>query len=195
MKIKQASQYQDLVDLDDSLLALKDIESIAASDSVKQQYAKKYGQDLYSSILLNLTHEKYDNQEAELLWNEANTHLDNLTDRLGRNPGIAVAVLDYLVNIRGKLSEPVIIEEQKSEFISETTTKDQLTQLYLRRVFDITLLKEIHKSKRNKSHLSLLLIDIDDFKQVNDTLGHVQGDKVLSLIGKTLNQNIRDRKD
>lgn len=71
------------------------------------------------------------------------------------------------------------------------TTKDQLTLVYPRRVFDITLRKEIQKSKRNKSHLSLLLIDIDDFKQVNDKFGHVQGDKVLSAIGKTLNQNVR----
>lgn len=39
--------------------------------------------------------------------------------------------------------------------------------------------------------MSLLLIDIDDFKQVNDKFGHVQGDKVLSLTGKTLNQNVR----
>ncbi len=191
MKEKKESPYEDLLELDDSSLSLRDIELIASDEHTKQFFENKYGPTLYSVIFLTLTHEKYEEEEARLLWNNVKKHLMHLTRVLRRNPGISVAALDYLSNIRDKLSEPVIIEKEKSEFVAETTTKDDLTQLYLRSVFDVVLNKEVAQSNRTNSQLSLLMLDIDDFKQVNDNFGHLQGDVVLREIGKVINQNIR----
>lgn len=114
-----------------------------------------------------------------------------MTNILGRNPGISVASLDYLSNIHNSLSSPILIEEEKSDFIAETTTKDGLTQLYIRSLFDVTLEKELEKNVRNHKNLSLLMIDIDDFKQINDNYGHQKGDEVLRKIGELINNNIR----
>jgi len=192
MKDDTESQYDDLLELEGSSLSLRDIESIAFDEQIKRHFHNKYGSNLFSTIFLTLTHEKYEEQEARALWNSVNEHMRHLTKALGRNPGITVAALDYLFNVRDKLSDPVIIEEEKSEFVSETTTKDELTQLYLRSVFDVVLDKEVQKSIRKKSHLSLLMIDIDDFKEINDVHGHLEGDAVLTELGKAINRNIRE---
>lgn len=191
MNGKHEDQYQALVELDDSSLSLKDIEAIASDADVKERFENRYGKALYTRILLTLTHEQYDADEARALWLESRRHLIDLESKLGRNPGISVAVMDYLVNIKGKLSKPIIIEEKKSEFMSETTTKDELTQLYSRSVFDVFLKKAVEKSNRAHSRLSLLMIDIDDFKHVNDSYGHAKGDLVLAKIGRVLNKAVR----
>ena len=63
-------------------------------------------------------------------------------------------------------------------------TRDGLTGLFVRAVFDIRLKEELARLKRYGGSFTILLIDIDHFKRVNDTLGHVRGDEILrSLAG------------
>ncbi|MCW8954558.1 MAG: GGDEF domain-containing protein, partial [Sulfurimonas sp.] len=183
--------YEDLIETEYSTLSLENIESIIHNKNIFESFEKEYGERLYSEILLALTHERYETDEAKLLWDKISSHLDTLTKKLDRNPGIVVATLDYLSNIDNSLLSPVLIQEDKSDFISETTTRDWLTQLYLKSVFNFALQKELEKSFRTKHNLSLLMIDIDDFKKVNDTYGHLVGDEVLKAIGKLINNNIR----
>jgi two-component system, cell cycle response regulator len=68
---------------------------------------------------------------------------------------------------------------------------DALTQLYNKKYFLDVLSKEFSFSRRAKQDLSLLMIDVDHFKQVNDTYGHVAGDAVLKMIGQSLTKQIR----
>lgn len=70
--------------------------------------------------------------------------------------------------------------------LEELAITDQLTQLYNRRHFDDMFEREIKKSQRNKSVISILLIDIDYFKKINDTYGHLYGDKVLCNVANCL---------
>ena len=81
---------------------------------------------------------------------------------------------------------------QKSEKIyKELSITDDLTQLYNSRYFYSKLKEEINRSVRYKHPLSLLLVDIDDFKMVNDKYGHLEGDKVLSISGKIIKDCLR----
>lgn len=188
---KNIKQYEDLIEAEDSTLLLANIESIVYNENTKKYFENKYGSELYSEILLVLTHEKFDNEDAEYLWGDIKGHLSAITKKLDRNPGIVVATLDYLSNIHKSLSSPVLIEEDKSDFISKATTTDELTQLYMRSIFDITLEKEFEESLRTKKNNSLLMIDIDDFKKVNDKYGHTQGDEVLRKVGEIINNSVR----
>jgi diguanylate cyclase (GGDEF)-like protein len=115
-----------------------------------------------------------------------------LEEILQRDVGLSVATLDYFQNIQKILIYPLIIEENISNFLADSTTKDGLTNLYVRDVLDVFLEKEIGKAKRKKSYVSFAMIDIDDFKNVNDTYGHQKGDEVLASIGNVLNENIRE---
>jgi len=68
---------------------------------------------------------------------------------------------------------------------------DTLTRLYNRRYFDERLENEIKRTKRLKEYFSLLFIDIDNFKEYNDTFGHPAGDDVLVRISSTMAAHVR----
>lgn len=68
---------------------------------------------------------------------------------------------------------------------------DSLTGLYNRRFFNEFILKAISTAYRNQSHLAVVMIDIDFFKQFNDNYGHDVGDMVLEELGKLLQNEIR----
>src|SRR5207237_430473 len=69
--------------------------------------------------------------------------------------------------------------------------RDPLTDLYNRRHFDERFTAECAAARRHKRPCSLLLIDIDDFKVVNDSCGHQVGDDVLRIVGKALQETLR----
>jgi diguanylate cyclase (GGDEF)-like protein len=76
------------------------------------------------------------------------------------------------------------------EKIENLAIKDGLTDIYNHRYFQETLIKEFEKSVRDNSNLSLIFIDIDNFKQYNDTYGHAEGDRLLQNITKLINNNL-----
>jgi diguanylate cyclase (GGDEF)-like protein len=75
--------------------------------------------------------------------------------------------------------------------VQERSREDGLTGLYLRRYFIERLQAEVQRAKRYSTGFSLLMMDIDDFKKVNDTYGHVKGDEVLSLVARIFKQRTR----
>ena len=81
--------------------------------------------------------------------------------------------------------------KEELEKLKEKTIIDELTQILNRRGIMEFLTREYARSKRFKSPLSVLMIDIDDFKKVNDTYGHTVGDKVLKTIAQILKTKLR----
>ncbi|MCX4026404.1 GGDEF domain-containing protein [Endozoicomonas sp. SM1973] len=185
-------QLEDIIEVDENTLSLAELEFIANDKKVHNCYKEKYKSHLYSNILMSLTHESFPENEAKALWYEIIDHMQKLNHTLGRYVGVSVASLDYLTNIKCTLIEPKIIEEDKINYVAQATTKDELTGLYLREVFNVVLKKELGEARRSNSMLCLLMIDIDDFKNVNDTYGHQKGDEVLSKIGDTINDSVRE---
>lgn len=100
-----------------------------------------------------------------------------------------------LSNARRELKKKNIQLEELNERLEELSIRDSLTGLYNRRYFFIILPKIIARAKRSKSPVSLVMIDINNFKMVNDTLGHDEGDNVLKYIAKCSNEIIRESQD
>lgn len=75
--------------------------------------------------------------------------------------------------------------------LAEQATRDPLTGLYNRRYFDETLADHIAAATRYGRPLSLVLLDIDNFKQINDTQGHQAGDTVLKHFANHLKSIVR----
>jgi diguanylate cyclase (GGDEF)-like protein len=72
------------------------------------------------------------------------------------------------------------------ERVSEQAVTDELTGLPNNRAFRETIDREMSRAERFEHELSLVILDVDNFKSVNDTYGHLQGDEVLRAIGKIL---------
>ncbi|SBW00497.1 putative Diguanylate cyclase [uncultured delta proteobacterium] len=80
---------------------------------------------------------------------------------------------------------------QTLEELTRQRDHDFLTGLANRRLFDRMAHQELQRALRTETPLSLVMIDIDDFKDVNDTYGHAVGDKVLAALGDLLEKSLR----
>ena len=75
--------------------------------------------------------------------------------------------------------------------LEKQAVMDSLTGLYNHRLLVQKFEYESSRSKRYKDPFSLIMIDIDNFKNINDTKGHLEGDKVLKMVGEIIKKNIR----
>ena len=80
---------------------------------------------------------------------------------------------------------------QTNDYLSAIALADPLTELSNRRALDWELPRQIHKARVRSTPLSLLILDVDYFKSVNDTYGHLVGDRVLQLLSARLRHNLR----
>lgn len=83
------------------------------------------------------------------------------------------------------------VEQNYQQNLFRAANIDALTQLYNKKYFLDVLSKEFSFSRRNKNPLSLMMIDIDFFKKVNDSYGHLAGDQVLKSLGQALLKQLR----
>ena len=85
--------------------------------------------------------------------------------------------------------------EEANKELQEKNTLDELTGLYNRRFYDQKILAEFRRSRRNLTPLSLVVIDIDHFKQVNDNYGHLAGDECLVAVSSCIKRCLRRSAD
>ena len=101
----------------------------------------------------------------------------------------------YLADVTWEIIDSRRAQEelkQANELLANHARIDYLTGIYNRRMFDGLMTAEIARSCRYNSTLSLIMMDIDYFKQVNDTLGHTAGDHVLQKIAELISGRIRN---
>lgn len=92
-----------------------------------------------------------------------------------------------------KQTEQKLMDLQKE--LEQLSFKDGLTGLANRRKFDLSMEIEWRNAKRTGKPLSLIMVDIDYFKQYNDHYGHLQGDDCLKAVSKALNESVARARD
>ncbi len=100
------------------------------------------------------------------------------------NQGKCIGAVETLQNV----TEQKLYEQE----LSHQANHDSLTGLANRSLLDTLLDKEVVQAQRGETILAVLFIDLDNFKQINDTLGHAAGDRVIRLIGQRIAGSIRD---
>jgi diguanylate cyclase (GGDEF)-like protein len=91
-----------------------------------------------------------------------------------------------VVSLHEALSEKIRLLEEANATISHLAATDELTGLYNRRFFNESLTKSLSSARRHSFTVSLIMVDLDNFKTVNDTYGHSAGDRVLQKFADIL---------
>ena len=94
-------------------------------------------------------------------------------------------------DFRKKITELFDNLNESISFLYEVAIKDEKTGLYNNKFFETTFEMEFEKAKRGHGKLSLIMIDIDFFKKINNTYGHIKADEFLGRLGKILKKQIR----
>jgi two-component system, cell cycle response regulator len=104
---------------------------------------------------------------------------------------VRVKSLLRIKRLHDQLKEKVNLLEMAQERLKELAITDGLTGIYNHRYFKQFLAKEIIRANRHNAKVSLAMLDIDNFKDYNDSHGHLAGDKILRQVAKLMVKNIR----
>jgi diguanylate cyclase (GGDEF)-like protein len=153
---------------------------------------RRAGQPVYACLLSILTHLSFAEAEAYRHWRRIQAHRDRLRSALRRDVGLRVALLDYFVNVNRELHNPKVIEIAIYERTERSAVTDGLTGLFNHGYFIQALKREVMRARRHDLKLSLAMFDLDDFKRVNDTRGHLEGDRILMKTAAVIRQSLRE---
>lgn len=152
---------------------------------------EKDGSEVYQVIFSVLTHLDLTTDKAEDYWKQIISHRNSISKALGRNINLRTAICDYFCSISKDMKNPIVIEIRVFEEALDSIKYDSLTGLYTRRTFDDMFLRETERATRYGLELSVLFFDLDDFKKINDTFGHLAGDETLKHVAGIVMGEIR----
>src|ERR1700682_663208 len=137
-----------------------------------------------------VTHLDLRESQCLQLWEEMITLRRQLSEALHRIVSLKTALMDVF-STAGLLRVPVLIEYDELKKLNLNAVTDSLTELYNRRVFNEFFERELNRAKRYNQPLSLVMMDMHRFKEVNDKHGHPRGDEVLRMAAATLKKALR----
>jgi diguanylate cyclase (GGDEF)-like protein len=109
---------------------------------------------------------------------------DTVPDRLDGTPHI-------IMNVEDDLLEKIRDLQEENLSLRSLSLNDNLTDLFNRRFFRSQLEIEMSRTKRTGHNCSLMMIDLDNFKLLNDTFGHLEGDRFLAEFAGVMKENVR----
>ncbi|SIS97040.1 sensor domain-containing diguanylate cyclase [Neptunomonas antarctica] len=105
--------------------------------------------------------------------------------------GNVIGAIETLLNISVTKQSQIALKESEERY-KQLSITDNLTGLYNKRHFTERLMTELERAHRYDQHFSLCLIDLDNFKQMNDNYGHLFGDQILAEFGCIIKKNLRN---
>jgi len=128
--------------------------------------------------------------QAIAYWDQIILRRQELSESLGKRVSMRTAMVDVLAS-SDFLRVPILMEYGELKKLQSNASTDPLTGLYNRRLFEEYCEKELNRARRYGQHLALAILDLHQFKEVNDRYGHMQGDQVLQIAASTLRKTLR----
>lgn len=186
----EADSYANLVESLHAVIFSIDLSS-ETMDTELARLEADFGELVYSELIHMLCHLRFEPHEAREHWERIKDHRVFMQQRLGTPVNLLVALVSYFVEVNRQLENPKLIELKVFEETEQSAYRDALTGLCNYRYFQEHLEREVLRSERYGQPLSLLMIDIDDFKLYNDTHGHDAGNDALARLAVLLSGCLR----
>jgi len=148
----------------------------------RSQFLQRYFQ--------TITHLDLRESQCLQLWEEMLTRRKEMTEQVGRPVSLKTVLMDVL-STAGLVRVPVLLEYDEFKKLQRSAVTDPLTGLYNRRLFAESFEKELNRARRYGLPLSIVMLDLHKFKEVNDKYGHPRGDDVLRAAATTLQKALR----
>jgi len=123
-------------------------------------------------------------------WDQILTRQRQLREESRKPVSLKRAIIDVLAS-SSHLRVPVLIEYDELKKLEISAATDSLTELYNRRFFEDQCDKELNRALRYNQHLAIVMLDLHQFKEVNDRYGHPRGDALLRMAAITLRNSLR----
>ena len=123
-------------------------------------------------------------------WEKILHRRHELLDTLGKTVSLKTIIVEVLLS-SGHLRVPILMEYEELKKLQINAATDPLTGLYNRRFFEEHFEKELNRALRYNQHLALIILDLHQFKEVNDRYGHPRGDLLLQTAADTLRKSLR----
>ncbi len=140
--------------------------------------------------VLNLLKENSDTAQIPIIFVTGKDSVDE------EEHGLLLGAVDYIVKpirpsiVKARVKTHITLKQQY-KMLTEMATRDQLTKLHNRHYLSDALSKQISKAKRHNEVFSVIIADIDHFKNINDTFGHLTGDIILQAVAKVIQEGAR----
>jgi diguanylate cyclase (GGDEF)-like protein len=156
------------------------------------QLEAKYGADIYRVLFHVLVHIDFPARRAQTHWKKLLVVWEDLDRKTGTELDLRVVVIHYFLRVQKQLHSPAVVELKFLQQTEDSATHDELTGAYNFRYFQHGIEQEISRVRRYGSGMSLLMIDVDDFKNYNDQNGHLGGNAALKKLVSVLGKCVRD---
>lgn len=156
------------------------------------ELVSQHGDDACKVIFNTLATLDLPAAQAAEYWQLVQNHRKDLKNKLGRKVGLITAISDFLDTASQTPVMHNLVDSSIFERTVKGTTHDNLTGLFNRTYFDDTYSQQVSFARRYRGELSILFLDIDDFKEINDNLGHIAGDKALKKVAEIIDRTKRE---
>ncbi len=200
--LKRGESDESLEHLHKALVIAEEINSKALSYQVHQALSEAYDQkEDYARALQH--HREFHRCKEEVFNTEADKKITGLVTRFEVEKAESEAEIYRLKNVelaqanhnlqRSDEQKSHLVEQlrRQTEELDRQTKEDALTGLYNRRYLDAQLAQETERARRFRRDLTVVMADLDNFKQINDQFSHQAGDDVLRTVARLLKSNCR----
>ena len=146
---------------------------------------------LLRELLLEWAGVGVDDGQALELWEAITGTLGGLEEALGGPVSLQTALVHELHTRRGLLREPRVVSGRELSALRVNAITDPLTGLYNRRFLHDHLQREMSRAERGGGVVSLMMMDLQGFKSINDRLGHPVGDTMLVKTARVIRESLR----
>jgi diguanylate cyclase (GGDEF)-like protein len=149
------------------------------------------GDNIFSRLISAFVDISVGEADAERHWENIIGRHAWLKDRVGGRISIQTAVYDYFLSQTDLVKKPFLVDNELYNLVKKFAVIDGLSGVFNRNYFDLFLSKELMRAMRHNRVFTVLLLDIDDFKRLNDQKGHGFGDTVIRNTARLLKEICR----